>query len=334
MYTRKYTKKFTPKRRMTMKKKTVNSVRSRRYRPKRTYRRKYRRTAVGEGHPMFGYAKLRPGALSQVFVVNVAGNDNYFDQSGNMLTPGSFSPIRATVLAVNPDDAIGLSVREGLNKHWRIKYVQYEFYKDAISANNGAIATANYEGSFDMNHSKAIYDSINIPAPITASGYSDELDLWLTQQKGTLLNTLSGKYKKVYCPAMINKRIQLKDGVGNYQGCDQLIKFPWLNNDTRTNATYTTGQLTCYVPLIRIKPLLGNTFDINNKSDRLAIAQKFQWLVRTKIRWEVKGKYYKDELATRRAPPIVSPEDLLDDLKLSDDESMDNRGHDVCGNYQ
>ena len=272
---------------------------------------------------MFGSSETLATKLNQVFVITVNGADVFFNQNGSIV--GTPFPVQPTELTVQPTEAIGLVQQERVHKHWKITGVTYKFYKDALSSNNGAVATANYQGTFDGRHSKAVYDSINQPAPNSINSYSGQFDQWITQQKGRLLNTLNGKKCNIYCPARINRQEFLLAANGGYTPVDNLIKFPWLNESIFSDEGqgFRTGQLTCYIPIIRINPLLANTFNVDTSAGRSQLAQKFQWYVRPVIHWAVKGKYYDNVLAQ----PIP---DLMKDLKLSDSEPEE--GKDVCGN--
>lgn len=273
---------------------------------------------------MFGKSETLATKINQVFVITVNGVDTFFNQNGSLLTPGSFSPLSITELTVQPSEAIGLVQQEKVHKHWKLTGVKYMFYKDALSSNNGSIATANYQGDFGPRHSKAVYDSINQPVP-GIGGYNGQIDQWLCQQKGRVLPTLNGKRCNIWCSARINRQDFLLAANGGFTPVDTLIKFPWLNETLDGGVEgggFRTGQLTVYMPVIRINPLLANTFNIDTDFGRTQLAQKFQWYVRPVIHWAVKGKYYDNILAENTL--------AMDDLKLSDSEP--EMGQDVCGN--
>lgn len=306
------------------------ATRTRRYRPKRTYRRKFRRynRSVGEGYPVASKSECAPSKISQTFVIEDAnGDDVIWNQDGDIIAPGAQPDLQFTQLSINPDDCIGLTWRKKISKLWKITGVKYRFYTDGLSPNNGSIAAANLDGSWDPRHCKVIYNSISQTIPVIFS-YSSDADLWITQQKGQIIPALYGRNKNVWVPAMTNKQIQLQLGGSSYTDVDNLIRFPWLSSSVN-NQNMSTGKCIVSMPQIRIKPLLGSTYDTTTVSGRLQLSQKFQYYYRPVIYWKVKGKYYDAALAD---PFKKEVEDLDMEEIMREAFNETHLGEDVCGN--
>jgi len=316
--------------------------RTRRYRPKRTYRRTYRR--VGEGSMICGSSYGQAFKLSQEFeAINPDGSGStLWDQDGQIITaPGQY--IRSTNLRAAPDEIIGLRERQKFYKHWKITGVKYHFYKDSMGANNGAVAYTNYIDKYDNLQSKVIYNPLDEATPNASSAAHDQaLADWITQQKGQLLPTINGRKKNIYCKAMMNKKVVFTNGDGENEE-KQLVRFPWLNSDlnatSQSSDIYTTGLCTAFIPRIQIATLLNNpTYSLLGDSTapggdaRRRLSQRFQWYCRIQLFWCLKGKYYNAELGR----PFIKSEDIvehpiaptqaeieaaIDDLKMSDDEN-------------
>lgn len=311
--------------------KPARMMRSRRYRPKRTYRRTYRKK-LGEGSCLSGTSYGEPVKISQVFkYVKADGVPIFWNEEGVQVSTG----FQATDLKVIPGSHIGLYQRLSLYKHWRITGVKYHFYKDSLSPDNGAVAYANYAGDFDALHSKVVYDPTLGPAPGVGSNNAQQFGNWITQQKGKLLPTLRGRKKTVFCKATMLKKVEYRTAsVGVDQAEEQLVKFPWLSSDPVQSSKYSTGSCTVYMPIIEIKPLLNNPTEVTltgigtaAEEARKLLSARFQWYYRPQLYWQVKGKYYDGLLAgvpdiADKSEDIVEfpikTENVEDDLAMSD----------------
>lgn len=302
---RKINKKSKPKR--GMRKKTVRSRK-----PKRTIRKSYSR--CGEGSLLTGWSKCQAIKLAQIFAIEGNnGSITYYTNEGAQISGNPPEMLTQTRVQVTPSQAFGLTVQKSVHKHWRINGVKYQFYKDSLDPNNGSIASANYIGSFTPMHSKAIYDPLNDALPLNKRlNYSAQLDQWLSQQKGELLPTLNGKKKTIYCKSMVQKSIKLL-GTAGYTDQDNLIKFPWINSGVEN--TFYAGQLSCYIPVIKLKPLLSTgIYDTATGPGLRTFFQKFQWYVTPTIHWSVKGKYYTDDAIPETRMEQEDPDNIACDF--------------------
>ncbi len=329
-YTRRSNKKSYLKKKMMMKRKSVPN-RTRRYRPRRTYRRTYKRSKCGEGSVLTGNSYGKNQKLFQVFkITDTNGTTLFFNQDGTILTP-PFVGFQITKLKTIPGDHIGLVQRFRTNKYWRITGVKYHFYKDSTSPNNGAIAYANYNDEYDNLHSKVVYNPNLDTPPDPGLTFRREFGNWLTQQKGQLLPTLNKMKKNVYCKAMMNKLVKYQSIDGQERNEKQLVPFPWINTEISNLGTteYATGFCDAYMPVISLVPLLQNpSFALLGADSqqgleaRLRVAQKFQWYYRVQCFWQVKGKYYDN--VTQVTPPSAALDNMKieDDLSLTDEDTM------------
>ena len=344
----KYRRRMTAYKKKAVTKQTMNNMRTRRYRPKRTYRRKYTKKC-GEGSMLCGTSYGQAFKLNQTFqAIDPAGeNDIFWDKDGLIVT--SPAEISTTALRASPDEIIGLRERKKFYKHWKITGVKYHFYKDAMAANNGAVGYANYVDKYDGLQSKVVYNPLDedVPMPIDSTAFSQQYADWIVQQKGQLLPTLNGKKKNVYTKAYMNKLVTFTNGQNENEE-KQLVPFPWLNSEL--NATllssdlYSTGLCNTYIPRVQISPLLNNpTFTLlraqtlPGQNARARLSQRFQWYCRIQLFWRLKGKYYdKDLVPSPSNAPVPAPEDVVEfplapsqeminavceDLKMSDDDN-------------
>lgn len=304
-YTRRKSMKKFMKAKMAAKKKTTYT---RRYRPKVTTRRqrKYKR-ACGESSVLFGSSFTQPQKLNQLFF---AGGSKW-DQDGAAVSDASLT-MATTNLLVAPSECIGLQERANIYKYFKITGVEYQFYKDSLSPNNGAYATANYTGEWDNKHSKMVYNyAVNGTPNITA--YTPEAGEWISQQNGRMLPTLNGRKKKYRCKPYI--RVFRTVNVFGSSGTDvsHTERYPWLNIESDLNKNLDTGNVDCWMPEVTLTPLLqgaASTYDLTTDTGRTQFSAPFQWYVRAKISWAVKGKFYKSDLAF--PPSGVDEVDAMD----------------------
>lgn len=297
-------------------------MRTRRYRPKRTYRRTYKKRC-GEGSVLSGNSYGDARILPQQFrVTKTDGSDFWCDQNGNK-EQGVFPGLTVTSLNITPGDCIGLRQRALLYKHFRITGVKWHFYKDALDGNNGSVAYANYHGQWDGLESKVVYNP-NLEVPPTIGDFSTSAAQYVTQQKGKMLPTLNGGKKNVWTKAMMNKEVLFLDTTSTSTNSKQLVKFPWLNCEPGLFGTtqYSTGHVNVYMPSVDITRLLNNPTDAvlgqESGGEQAAVSieafrkltQKYQWYVRPQIFWQVKGKYYDNALKNFDAP--VRAEDIVE----------------------
>lgn len=270
---------------------------------------------MGEGSVLNGVSYTTPQTLVQRFVSgDVAWNSDGTDTAIDGFT------LTSTSMSVKPSDCIGLYERVKLYKHFRITGVEYEFYKDALSSNNGSYATGQYADEWDNKHSKLVYNSMGDVDLGAKAAYSTKNDMWLVQSKGQLLPTLNGRKKRVRVkPWVLKTETYSATGSGTVS---RLVRYPWLSTANFQNELLT-GDADVFIPAIYLNPLLGSTagnYDLSSADGRIAFSSPFQWLVRAKIRWQVKGKYY-DYSAISNVP---DPVNQLRNMTIKEENNEDD----------
>lgn len=306
---RKSTKKYI-KAKMASKRKTTNTRRRRLPYPARRPMRMMKRRTPGVGSVIQGTSVTQPRLLNQLFT---AGGIKW-DQDGAVLS-GSTNTIEQTQLEVTPDQIIDLVERQRVNKEFRITGVTYEFYKDALSSNNGAYGSASLTGNWDNKHSKMMYNTAVNAVP-NIQNYSAQADEYLSQQRGVVLPTINGKRK--FCRVRPKIRLFRNVNTTGSSAVDisQVQNYPWLNIEDDLEKNLATANCHVFIPEVSLLPLLdtnAGTYDLNTDAGRKAFAAPFQWLYRVHITWQTRGKYFDSSLAF---PPPTDEVDAMADLNI------------------
>lgn len=283
--------------------------RTRRYRPKRTYRRRYRKHTESSTLTGVSYGDVfRCNQLYQGRFNDTESGIVVFDSNGNIYTgPNTASVNRFWIFA---NDIIGLQERLKLYKQYRIKKIEYQFYKEGLSANNGMIGTADYIGNWTTGHSKVIYNYTDNLEP-DGRIYTQNLQLYIDQLRGRHLNTLTGRKKTIAFKPTIIENAQFDSTSDGNVTVQKLSRFPWLDvkKSLNTPTNIACGRGYTFIPMVDFTMNINNNtipLDLTTQEGRLAAVRPFQWYCRPKITWEVRGKYYSYTLAETPTENVVA----------------------------
>lgn len=311
-----YKRRKSLKKKLNAKRKAKTTYSQRRRR--RTYRYKARAKSryCGEGSVLTGYSVTEPTKLNQQF------QDGYvkWDQNGDIVSDSNDTVFLST-LSVNPLTCIGLYERLKLYRYFRIVGVEYEFYKDSLQGTG--VVSASYAGEWDYHHSKLIYNENNDATP--GQGEYTQLEaLKITQLKGVHLDTLKGRRKFVKVHPRVKKLTQLENYAGNYANVNTVSRYPWMETSD-FGLAFDTALVDVYIPLIALAAFFdptataGQALESNTKKGRETEAAPFQWYVRAKIKWQLKGKYYTNV----DTPPTYSLVKDMNRMQIKNDEDDD-----------
>ena len=310
-------------RRSGRKKKAISKRWTRKPKAKRTRRPKRGRAKrATPSTSVSGWDWGVPSRVAQVFTSNTPdGNSIWWDSLG-FDTP----PISCIAFSDKPSitDCVQLSERRLICREFRIKKVDWHFYKDALPSSNGFVGAAHYIGSYDRLHSKAIKNAQMRPVYGSATVTDPAQQKYIVGQAGRLLPTLTGHKKTISMPARV---LQSRSYQTSYNDTSSKVelsvnRFPWIRGDTDLDNMPAISNINFYLPVITITPLLNwspaGGLDSTNSDDRKTLSDKFQWMVRPKIHWETRGRWIDPLLVTEGV--VQMDEVRADEIKLEEEE--------------